>query len=242
MASTIHNSLDVTDFVVTKGNGVKGLVNLGIQQVPEKYIQPPEERFDLSKVVSDESIPVIDVSTWNDPEVFNSICEAASKWGFFQIVNHGIPLQVMEDLKNAAHGFYELPNEERRKYSKGFSPSDTVLLTTSFSPRNEVALEWTDYLRFSYVSGNDQASALWPSVCKDQLLEYMKRAEATIEKLLQVLLQGLNVKEFDKVKRYALMGSRRIHLNYYPKCPNPELAAGAGPHSDISINYCPSSG
>ncbi|KAJ4724671.1 feruloyl CoA ortho-hydroxylase 1-like [Melia azedarach] len=98
----------------------------------------------------------------------------------------------MEDIKNAAHGFYELPNEERRKYYKGFSPSDTVLLATSFCPRDEVALEWKDYLRFSYVSGNDQASALWPPICKDQVLEYMKRAEVIIEKLLQVLLQGLN--------------------------------------------------
>ncbi|KAI3688261.1 hypothetical protein L1987_81972 [Smallanthus sonchifolius] len=30
------------------------------------------------------------------------------------------------------------------------------------------------------------------------------------------------------------MGSKRINLNYYPKCPNPELTVGVGRHSHVS--------
>ncbi|MBA0752302.1 hypothetical protein Gogos_001147 [Gossypium gossypioides] len=30
------------------------------------------------------------------------------------------------------------------------------------------------------------------------------------------------------------MGSIRTNLNYYPKCPNPELTVGVGRHSDVS--------
>ncbi|MFQ6650683.1 hypothetical protein Gotur_023422 [Gossypium turneri] len=30
------------------------------------------------------------------------------------------------------------------------------------------------------------------------------------------------------------MGSIRTNLNYYPKCPNPELTVGIGRHSDVS--------
>lgn len=268
-SSTIPNSFDdVTDFVVNRGNGITGLVDSGIQKVPERYILPPQQRFDLTKVVSQDPILIIDVSNWDDPEVIKSICEASGKWGFFQIINHGIPLQVLENITDAAHSFFGLPNEQRSKYYKGASPSETVFLATSFSPQAEVALEWRDYLSFQYIPGNDQASALWPPVCKyvifgiffftfcseeilcnccyiitiesywlacrDEVLEYMKKAEIVIKNLLQVLLQGLNVKDFDRDTQHTLMGSPRIYLNYYPKCPNPELTAGVGPHSDIS--------
>lgn len=69
---------------------------------------------------------------------------------------------------------------------------------------------------------------------RDEVLEYMKRAELLIKKLLELLLRKLNVKEIDKNKGNALMGSLRINMNYFPHCPNPELVAGVGPHSDIS--------
>ncbi|KAF5751635.1 feruloyl CoA ortho-hydroxylase 1 [Tripterygium wilfordii] len=226
--------MDFTDFVFIKGNGLKGFVDAGLETLPQQYIQPPEQRFDLSQVITEESLPLIDVSNWDDPEVAKSICEAASKWGFFQIINHGITMEALESMKSAVHGFFGLPNDERRKYWKGQSISDTAYLKTSFIPEKEKVLEWKDTLCFRFIPGDDESSSLWPPVCKDQVLDYMKRAETIIKRLLEVLLKSLNVKEIDKPTEYVLMGSLLINLNYYPHCPNPELTAGLGPHADGS--------
>lgn len=38
----------------------------------------------------------------------------------------------------------------------------------------------------------------------------------------------------DESKETLLMGSKIINMNYYPKCPNPELTVGGGRHSDVS--------
>lgn len=62
----------------------------------------------------------------------------------------------------------------------------------------------------------------------------MKWAKPLVRKLLEVLLKGLNVLDFDEIKESQLMGSLLVNLIYYPVCPNPELASGAGRHSDIS--------
>lgn len=62
----------------------------------------------------------------------------------------------------------------------------------------------------------------------------MERAEPVIRKLLKVLLKGIKVNEIDKAKEYTMMGSPIVNLNYYPRCPNPDLTAGVRPHSDIS--------
>lgn len=62
----------------------------------------------------------------------------------------------------------------------------------------------------------------------------MKWVQPVIRKLLDILLKGLSVEEMDEAKKSALMGTLMVNLIYYPKCPNPELTAGAGPHADIS--------
>ncbi|CAK9186948.1 unnamed protein product [Ilex paraguariensis] len=237
MASTIStglfNSWDVTNFVVNQGHGVKGLAEMGLETLPKPYVQPLEERITMSKTTHEESIPIIDVSNWNDPNVADSICNAAEKWGFFQIVNHGVPIHVLENVKDAAHGFFGLPAEEKRMYLKDHSPTNNVRFGTSFSPQAEKALEWKDYLSLFYVS-DDEATAFWPPVCKDEALEFVKKSELVIRRLLEVLMKRLNVKEIDKTKELLLMGSKRINLNYYPKCPNPNLTVGVGRHSDVS--------
>ncbi|KAL8245568.1 hypothetical protein R6Q59_011826 [Mikania micrantha] len=68
----------------------------------------------------------------------------------------------------------------------------------------------------------------------NQALEFMRSSEIIVKKLLGILMNGLNVKEIDETKESMLMGSKRINLNYYPVCLNPELTVGVGRHSDVS--------
>ncbi|XP_052209120.1 feruloyl CoA ortho-hydroxylase F6H1-3-like [Diospyros lotus] len=231
-AQSTH-SLDIVNFVVNQGNGVKGLSDMGLETLPEQYIQPPTERTTSYSVVPEESIPVIDMSNLGDPKVADSICDAAEKWGFFQVINHGVPIEALENVKDAAHGFFSLPPEDKKKYSKEHSPTTNMRFGTSFSPRAEKSLEWKDYLSLFYVS-DDEANAYWPSVCKNQALEYMRASEVLIKRLLKALTRRLNVENIDEDKELLFMGSKRINLNYYPICPNPELTVGVGRHSDVS--------
>ncbi|XP_071712512.1 feruloyl CoA ortho-hydroxylase F6H1-3-like [Rutidosis leptorrhynchoides] len=234
ISSIDSTSLNILDFVVNKGNGVKGLAELGLKTLPHQYIQPPQERFDTNvEELQNDSIPIIDMSNWNDANVAKSICDAAQKWGFFQIVNHGVPIRVLEDVKDATHEFFKMLPQEKQKYSKEQSGTNNVRFATSFSPRAEKALEWKDYLSLFYVS-DDEAASLWPPVCRNQALEYMKSTQLVVKKLLTLLMKGLNIKQLDDTKESVLMGSKRINLNYYPKCPNPELTVGVGRHSDVS--------
>ena len=76
--------------------------------------------------MSQDSIPIIDMSNWDDRKVGNSICKAAEKWGFFQLVNHGVPIQVLENVEAATHRFFELPAEEKSKYLNEHSPEHST--------------------------------------------------------------------------------------------------------------------
>ncbi|KAL1805882.1 hypothetical protein ACET3Z_028950 [Daucus carota] len=219
------------DFAVTKGYGVKGISDLGLKALPEQYIQPSEERIDMQKVLDKESIPVIDISNLDDPKVAHSIADAAEKWGFFQIVNHGVPMEVLENAMEATRRFFELPVGEKIKHLQENSPTKNVRFGTSFLPKADKVLEWKDYLSLLYVS-EEESSNYWPSACRNEVMEFKKKSEIVVEKLLKILLQRLNVDL--NSKESLLMGSQRINLNYYPICPNPELTIGVGRHSDVS--------
>ncbi|XP_028794861.1 feruloyl CoA ortho-hydroxylase 1-like [Neltuma alba] len=229
---------DLTEFVLVQGHGVKGLSDMGLKTLPKQYVQPLEERPSSFKVVPHDhlqqySIPIIDMANWEHPDVADAICDAAEKWGFFQVVNHGVPLQVLQNVQAATYRFFELPPHEKIKYSKEYSPSNNVRYGSSFSPEKEKALEWKDYISLFFVS-EDEVATTWPPACRDETLEYMKKTETVIKRLLKVLMKRLNVKEIDETKESLLMGSKRINLNYYPICPNPDLAVAIGRHSDVS--------
>ncbi|KAE8692943.1 Feruloyl CoA ortho-hydroxylase 1 [Hibiscus syriacus] len=228
------NSEKIIDFVVNKRNGIKGLVDTGIETVPELYILPLEERLEPNNISNHHSIPVIDVSNWDDPKVTESICKAAEEWGFFQIINHGVPLEVLDAVKEASHRFFGLPNEERKKYWVGNSPTETVALKTSFAPLAETVFEWKDFLSFRCSPRDLESFPLWPPVCRDEVVKYLESAKPVIRKLLEVLLKGLKVKERDKTREYPLIVSPVVNLNYYPHCLKPDLTGGVFPHSDIS--------
>ncbi|KAL8103268.1 hypothetical protein AgCh_027718 [Apium graveolens] len=206
---------DYRHFAVTKGHGVKGISDLGLNALPEQHVQPPEERIDIRKVLSKETIPVIDMLNFDDPNVANHIADAAEEWGFFQIINHGIPLEVLDNTMEATRRFFELPLDEKIIFSQENFLTKNVRLGTSFAPKEDKVLEWKDYLSLF-----------------NEVLEFMKKSEFVIKWVLKALMQRLKV-EIDS-RESLLMGSKRINLNYYPICPNPELAVGVSRHSDAS--------
>ncbi|XWS21678.1 hypothetical protein CRYUN_Cryun30bG0074800 [Craigia yunnanensis] len=67
------------------------------------------------------AIPVIDFSKLNGEErakTLAQIANACEEWGFFQLVNHGIPDELLERIKKVSSDFYKLEREENFKNSK----------------------------------------------------------------------------------------------------------------------------
>lgn len=234
MALSLDDGNALFEFVVRKGNGVKGLVDSGLAKVPENYIQPPEERINKLTAAASNQQAAIDLSELNGPNrdsVATAIARAAETLGFFQVVNHGVPLELLEALKDAAHKFFGQPPVSKAVYLKEHSPSPFVKYGTSFVPDKEKALEWKDYVSMTYTNDSD-AHEFWPNDCKEVALEFLRTSTHIVKSILEVLFEHLRVR-LDESKLDALVGMKMINMNFYPACPDPDLTVGVGRHSDL---------
>ncbi|KAK8620401.1 hypothetical protein V6N13_066880 [Hibiscus sabdariffa] len=218
-----------------EGNGIKGLVDSGLSKVPGLYVQPPNERIDKENAIKLE-LPPIDLSKLDGPghhEVAEQIVRAAETVGFFQVVNHGVPLHLIQSLKDTAHKFFGLPLERKAVYLAPVSPSPLVTYGTSYLPEKEKALGWKDYILMQY-TGDDEALRYWPDEINGVLLEYMKSSIVMVKRLLRVLLENIGVKSDDSMID-VLIGKKMVAMIFYPICPNPDVTIGIGRHSDIGM-------
>ncbi|GLU17990.1 hypothetical protein SLE2022_343140 [Rubroshorea leprosula] len=232
-SSNFDDASRLFNFVVQDGNGIKGLVDLGLTEVPKPYIQPPQERIDESSHHLQHQ-PPIDLSLLDGPDcdrVAQQIVSAAETLGFFQVVNHGVPLELLESLKESAHAFFGQLPEKKAVYRKDVSPSPLVTYGTSFVPEKEKALEWKDYVSMKYTNDTD-ALQYWPNECRKVALEYVKTSTNMVRKLMEILMGHLGAKLDDSMID-ALIGSKMVNMNFYPSCPNPKLTVGVGRHSDV---------
>ncbi|KAE8723762.1 hypothetical protein F3Y22_tig00011761pilonHSYRG00147 [Hibiscus syriacus] len=90
-------------------------------EVDPAFIQDLEHRPKLPTIEA-EGIPLIDLnSALNsadavpDASLVSDIGDACKKWGFFQVINHGVPLKKREKLEKATREFFYQPLEEKVK-------------------------------------------------------------------------------------------------------------------------------
>lgn len=72
--------------------------------------------------------------------------------------------------------------------------------------------------------------------CRDIALEYCNRTRHVARKLLEGISEGLGLEPMYMDKALDLeKGLQVMAANYYPPCPQPDLALGMTPHSDHGL-------
>lgn len=128
-----------------------------LQELPDSYAwnQPDDHPSDQS-IFASKSIPVVDL---NDPNALKLIGHACKTWGVFQVTNHGISTELLDDIESAGRSLFSLPLQQKLKAVR--SPDGVsgygVARISSFFPK----LMWSE--GFTIVgSPVDHFRQLWP--------------------------------------------------------------------------------
>ncbi|KAE8717651.1 1-aminocyclopropane-1-carboxylate oxidase-like protein 11 [Hibiscus syriacus] len=219
--------------------GVKGLVDAGIKHVPRMFNRPPYELEKNSSVSVGgngihASVPVIDLEgTKEDPgarrEIVEKVRNASESWGFFQVVNHGIPVSVLEDMKDGVVSFFEQDLEFKKKFYTRDS-TKKVIYSSNFHLYSSPAADWKDTL-FCCMAPDPPLPEELPEVSRDVIMEYTKHVRQFCCLLFELLSEALGLQP-DHLRDMDCAESLIILSHYYPACPQPELTLGITKHSD----------
>uniref|UniRef100_A0A2N9FKF1 Fe2OG dioxygenase domain-containing protein n=1 Tax=Fagus sylvatica TaxID=28930 RepID=A0A2N9FKF1_FAGSY len=233
--------------------GVKHLCENGINKVPKKYILPLSDRpnmndGELNNVQKQNlKLPIIDFAELhgsNRPQVLKSLANACEQYGFFQLVNHGIPSDVISSMIDVSTRFFELPFEERAKYMSSDMHSP-VRYGTSFNQSKDEVFCWRDFLKLMCNPISDVVPH-WPSSPVDfrrLVAIYAKETKYLFLMIMVAILESLGLvgttenktEEDDNIIKEFQDGSQLMVVNCYPPCPEPNLTLGMPPHSDYGF-------
>ncbi|KAK3043425.1 hypothetical protein RJ639_002004 [Escallonia herrerae] len=150
--------------------GVKGLVDSGVAKVPKIFVRPAEELAkDLNSRRADIQVPVIDLSGIERldrrKEIVNEIKTAAVKWGFFQVVEHGIPIGVLEGMIDGVRKFHEQDVEAKKEFYTRDN-KNKVRFDSNFDLFKSRTANWRDTLTMSVSANKSLDSNQFPAICR----------------------------------------------------------------------------
>ncbi|KAL5781286.1 hypothetical protein ACOSP7_006315 [Xanthoceras sorbifolium] len=219
---------------------VQGIALKYKEKIPEEFVRSKDEQPGITTVKGAVfEVPVIDLSNPDEEKILQSIVDASQKWGMFQVVEHRIPGEIISKLQQVGREFFELTEEEKEVYAKPLDDGTLEGYGTKLQKEVHGKKGWVDHLFHKIWPLSAVNYQFWPkkpSSYREANEEYAKWVQGIGDKLLKWLSLGLGLEE-DDVKE-ALGGENLVYLmkiNYYPPCPQPEVALGVVAHTDMNI-------
>ncbi|XP_057798066.1 1-aminocyclopropane-1-carboxylate oxidase homolog 1-like [Salvia miltiorrhiza] len=218
--------------------GVKGLMDAGVTELPRLFVHPPEDLQSHPPHGGQLELPTIDLDGAERGgarrrEVVEQMGKAAAEWGFFRIVNHGIPAGEMDGMLEAVKRFHELPAEEKLAFYAPAHDPRPVKLNSNLPVREKDPASWRDVL--TCVFRDDQLEAqLIPSALRKEMLDYVKYMMGLRGLMNELLAEALGLPT-DYLSNLECMSSQSLACWYYPVCPEPNKTLASPTHSDLTF-------
>ncbi|KAI5067832.1 hypothetical protein GOP47_0018360, partial [Adiantum capillus-veneris] len=171
-------------------------------------------------------------------ELCEALVEAAQRWGFFQVSEHGVPLDLLVRTRQACvHFFDEVPPQQKQK---GGRQLGLPLGYSASNPDYGVNLPWTEILQLQQSPDKIHlfAERVWGpshslhSSLAETLIQYTQALERLGMAILQMFAIGLGLEKEHFSKHFTEGDTTLIRVNRYPPCPNPRKILGLGQHTD----------
>nr|GMD32577.1 protein DOWNY MILDEW RESISTANCE 6-like [Ipomoea batatas] len=192
-----------------------------LSSLTKKYVRPELDRPRLSVVAQFNDVPVIDLGCGDGNLVVKQIVHACSDYGFFKVINHGVPKKAIDDMLKVAEEFSELPEEEKKKLYYSDDPSKTMRLSSGNF--NCLRLD-------CFPCCKKKCSPEWlsnPSSYRGIVSNYVKKVGELGFVIEEVISESLDL---EKSSSIGEMLGEHMAVNFYP--PRPETTYGLPGHTD----------
>ncbi|KAF7808566.1 1-aminocyclopropane-1-carboxylate oxidase-like protein 1-like [Senna tora] len=147
--------------------GVKGVLDSGVKKIPRMFHSGNLNLIESSENDSNFTIPIIDLADIHSGircEVVGEIASACEKWGFFQVINHGIPNDVLDGMIDGVRWFHEQDCEVKKQfYSR--DKKKKVMYYSNVNLFTDNPANWRDTIGF-LTAPNPAKPEDMPEICR----------------------------------------------------------------------------
>ncbi|KAK7290820.1 hypothetical protein RIF29_05537 [Crotalaria pallida] len=195
-----------------------------------------DSKDDSFSMVETCDLPLIDLGKLNlghreREECMKEITEAAREWGFFEVVNHGISKELLENLQFEQRKVFYQPFVKKSAEAVFGLSSKTYRWGNPFAT-NLRQLSWSEAFHFSMtdISRLDQHKNL-----RSCIQAFAATVGPLAECLAEILLARKRNMKSSYFQENCMPNGSFIRLNRYPPCPLSPKVFGLMPHSDTSF-------
>ncbi|KAF8408876.1 hypothetical protein HHK36_004945 [Tetracentron sinense] len=205
--------------------------------------KPALEQFSLIRSCKATSffsgIPIIDLSKPNSNTLLVKACE---EFGFFKVINHGVPTQFMTRLESEALKFFSLPQFEKEQAGP---PDPFGYGNKRIGLNGDVG--WIEYLLLTANSEFISQKSLSifgenPEIFHSAVNDYISAVRMMACEVLELLADGLEILPKNVFSKLLMdeESDSVFRLNHYPPCPDLQALSGRnligfGEHTDPQI-------
>ncbi|KAM0858508.1 hypothetical protein ACQ4PT_047788 [Festuca glaucescens] len=176
----------------------------GMQEPPNRYVLPEQDRPAVAGSDIPEPIPIVDLSRLSDSD--NNADEtdklqfALENWGLFLAVGHGMGPSFLSEVMKVTREFYKLPLEEKQKYSNFVDGKEFRVegYGNAMVISENQTLDWCDRFYLAVEPESRRIYTLWPTQppsFSDILCEYTARCRRITNLVLENLAKLFNLHE-----------------------------------------------
>lgn len=163
-------------------------------------------------------------------EIINKVRDASENCGFFQVLNHGIPPSLLNDMLGCVQGFYDQDNEIKKLYYTRDVTKKFVYNSNFDLYSRTKAADWRDTF-YTFMAPTPPKPEDLPESLGETLLEFSSHVMNLGLLLFELVSESLGLKP-SHLKEMGCAEGMVMICHCYPSCPQPELAVGASRHTD----------
>ncbi|KAA8523729.1 hypothetical protein F0562_010152 [Nyssa sinensis] len=178
-------------------------------------------------------LPLIDLSRlclgeYEQEECKREIIDAAKRWGFFQVVNHGISRGIFARMKCEQAKLFQQPFDEKANGKVLNLPTDCYRWGTP-TATSLTQLAWSEafHIPLTHVSRLKEFNSTLSSTIE----EFAEVVSELAQRIAEILADNLGCKS-TLFSKNVLTGSCYLRMNRYPPCPISSKVFGLVPHTD----------